>query len=146
MRGGKNQGLGKGRARLAPPRLFHLGYNYKVKKLYQLGANLIWAMHFLILCVALFGHLIPSIYPIYLGTLIGVSLSTIFFGYCILSKWEYILRKKINPEINYDFPYVSYYTRRLTQGYLSTNFLRNLTIFFISSCLLINLYFLVFYK
>ena len=63
------------------------------------------------------------------------------FGYCVLSKWEYDLRKRASPQIAYDFSYASYYTYRLTQGRLSGPFLAKAGVIFVSLSLLLNIYF-----
>ena len=112
-----------------------------MKPLYKIGADIVWLMHFFVVVVALFGWLVPSIWSMYMATLAGTFLSTSTLGYCILSKWEYALRKKADPHLAYDFSYTSYYTYRLTKGHLSSRFLAHTGLVFVSLSLMINLYF-----
>ena len=109
--------------------------------IYKLAADAIWLLHFCVVAIALFGWLIPQIWYLYMLVLASVMTSNIFLDYCLLSKWEFDLRKKINPELEYDYAYNSYYTYNLTKGYLSRNFLRNVGLGFTSISLIINLYF-----
>lgn len=109
-----------------------------MKILYRLGADFIWLLHFVMVLIALFGWLVPSIWLIYIAVLVGTLISTLTLGYCIFSKWEYDLRKKIDPLLTYDFPYASYYTFRLTQGRLSGPFLAKAGVIFVSLSLVIQ--------
>lgn len=112
-----------------------------MKFLYRFCADVMWLVHFLVVCIALFGWFIPSIWLLYMAVLVGTLVSTLTLGHCILSKWEYELRKKINPAVTYDFPYASYYTYRLTHGHLSNSFLKWTGVIFVSLSLVINLSF-----
>ena len=112
-----------------------------MKYLYRTGADAIWLIHFLVVSLVLFGWLVPSFWYVYMVVLTGTLISELIWSYCILSKWEFDLRKRLNPSINYDFTYATYYTYRLTQGRLSPRFLGQASIVFTSLSLLINLYF-----
>jgi Protein of Unknown function (DUF2784) len=112
---------------------------------YRLLADTIWIIHFCVVMIALFGWLVPQIFYLYLLILLCVLLSNIFLHYCILSKWEYELRRKINPDLEYEFSYSSYYTYRITNGYLSKDFLRYTGLWFPALSLVINLYFAYFF-
>lgn len=80
---------------------------------YRLFANLIFGLHVATVSVILFGWYFPSLYRIYLITLIATLISEIAFGYCIFTKWEFDLRKKIEPALSYDYTFVSYYVYKL---------------------------------
>lgn len=108
---------------------------------YRLSADVIWLIHFLVVVLLLFGWLMPSIWYAYMIALVLTLISELVWSYCILSKWEFDLRKKGDPTLDYDFSYASYYTYRLTQGYFSPRFLAYAGIVFTSVSLLINLYF-----
>ncbi len=116
-----------------------------MKLMYRFLADVLWFIHFFVVAVVLFGWLVPQIFYLYLLTLFCVLLSNIFLHYCILSKWEYELRRKINPELQYEFSYSSYYTYRMTNGYLSNEFLRHTGLWFPILSLSINLYFTYFF-
>lgn len=110
--------------------------------LYRAAADAIWLLHFFVVFIALFGWLIPSLRHVYIMVLVGTLISELALSYCILSKWELELRKKVDSSIEYDFSYASYYTYRLTQGLLRPQFLRWTGIVFISFSLAIQAYFL----
>lgn len=112
---------------------------------YRIGADTIWLIHFGVVCIALFGWLLPQIWFLYLAVLVGTLISTSTLGYCVLSKWEFDLRKKLNPTLVYDYMYSSYYTYRLTGGYISNAFLARGGVVFAALSLAINLYFRFFY-
>lgn len=113
--------------------------------MYKVTADLIWLLHFCVLVVALFGWLFPQLWYLYTATLLAVLVSNIFLDHCFLSKWEFDLRKLVNPKIDYDYKYTSYYTYNLTKGYLSRSFLRWAGLSFTSLSLVINLYFRFFF-
>ncbi len=73
--------------------------------------------------------------------LILTLLSDIVFGYCILSKFEFAIRKKLNPETNYHYTFSSYYTYKLTNKKISDTFIINVAYIFLTSSILINLFF-----
>ncbi len=112
-----------------------------MKVIYKIGADTIWLVHFAVVLVVLFGWLIESLWFLYMAVLLGFLTSILTFGYCILSKWEYNLRKKIDPELVYDFTYTSYYTYQLTRGSLSNIFIVRTATIFVGLSLAINLYF-----
>lgn len=112
-----------------------------MKVLYRIGADFVWLVHFFVVILVLFGWLIPSLWYVYMATLAGALLSEVWLSYCFLSKWEFDLRKKVNPALNYDYSYTSYYTYKLTHQRLSTRFLARMGIIFTSLSLAINLYF-----
>lgn len=112
-----------------------------MKLLYRTGADALWVTHFSVVVMALFGWLIPWLWPVYIAVLVGTLASTLMFGYCILSKWEYQLRREADPEVEYDFSYASYYTYRLTRGHISPKFLAQASVIFVSLSLAANIYF-----
>jgi len=109
--------------------------------LYRIGADTIWVAHFFIVGLVLFGWMFPSLWYLYIAALVGTLTSLLLLNYCFLSKWEFDLRKKLNPKLEYEFSYASYYTYRLTQGRLSPRFLSRAGMLFVAVSLLINLYF-----
>jgi hypothetical protein len=109
--------------------------------LYRLSADLIFLFHFVVVMIILFGWLVPVIWPLYMFTLVVSLISDIVFGYCLLSKWEFVLRKKFNPSINYDYDFTTYYTYRLTNRTIRDNFMKIAAITFISLSILVNIVF-----
>jgi hypothetical protein len=111
-----------------------------MKFLYRFAADCIWTIHLLVVILILFGWLMPSLWYLYIVALIGALISELLLSYCFLSKWEFYLRKKYNPTVNYDYSYTSYYTYKLTRQHLSTRFLARIGILFTTLSLAINLY------
>lgn len=116
-----------------------------MKFLYRFLADSIWVLHFFIVAIALFGWVVPDIWYLYMLVLVSILVSNILWNYCFLSKWEFGLRKLINPKLEYDYTYTSYYTYNLTRGYLSQSFLRWAGLGYTSLSLIINIYFKYFF-
>ncbi|MBI5470388.1 hypothetical protein HY968_03690 [Candidatus Kaiserbacteria bacterium] len=91
--------------------------------------------------IVLFGWLFQSLWYVYIAVLLGTLFSELFFSYCLLSKWEFVLRKKIDPFLDYEYEFASYYTYRITRGHLSGPFLHTAGTIFVSLSLVINLSF-----
>jgi len=104
-------------------------------------ADFLCALHALVVLIILFGWLVPSMWPVYMGLLVATLLSDLVFGYCILSKWEFQLRQQHNPQTSYNYYWTTHYTHRLTQGRISDQFFYKASLFFLISSLAINLYF-----
>jgi hypothetical protein len=112
----------------------------------RLLADAIFIVHAALFPLVLFGWAISSIWPIYIYLLIATLLSDLVFGYCILSKWEFDLRKQVDPQINYNCTWAGYYVHRLfTNAYLSDVFWKRVSIFFLVGSLAISIYFHYFY-
>lgn len=112
-----------------------------MKLLYRIAADLIFLFHAALVLVVLFGWLVPALWPAYMVLLVLTLVSDMVFGYCIVSKWEFNLRKKYNPDIEYRFAWATYYTHKLTRDRISETFyLRAATVFLVGS-LSINVYF-----
>lgn len=111
-----------------------------MKYLYRICADLIFVFHSAIVLVILFGGFFPKIWIVYFLTLILTLLSELYFGYCIVSKWEFDLRKKISPEINYDYNWATFYTYKFTQNRISKLFFKRATVVFLVVSLALNIY------
>ncbi len=107
----------------------------------RIAADIVFVAHFLVIVIIGIGWLFPSIWYLYMAILFGTLLSELFFSYCILSKWEYQLRRIADPAVEYEYEFASYYTYRLTRGYLSGRFLRVAGTAFVSLSIILNLYF-----
>lgn len=111
------------------------------KKLLLVAANGIFLVHCLVVFTIFFGWLFPKIWLLYMIVLVSTLVLDIILGYCILSKWEFDLRKKINPKLDYSYNFTSYYTRDLFKQQLSEKFITTIGFIFIGSSILINVYF-----
>jgi hypothetical protein len=81
-----------------------------------------------------------------MATIIITLISELSFGYCFLSKFEFDLRKKINPDLNYDYNFSSYYTYKLTNKIISNKFISIAGYILLIGSILINLYFHYFFR
>ena len=104
-------------------------------------ANLILAIHLVIVFVILFGWGIDSIYYLYMAVLAGTLLSELILGYCFLTKWEFDLRKKFQPNLNYDYSFLSYYGYKFVKQRISTKFIKYSALIFLFLSLVVNLIF-----
>ncbi len=75
----------------------------------QFKADLLFAIHLLTVAIILFGWAIFSIRIMYLTVIFLTLVSEIYLSYCPLTKWEFDLRKKHNPNLNYDYAFLNYY-------------------------------------
>ncbi len=117
-----------------------------MKLLYKISADFIFFIHLFVFLIVLFGWAIPSLWYVYLVTTGITLLVDLFLGYCLLSKWEFSLRKKIDIDLDYDHTWASFYIRKITQNRLSPVFFMWAATFFLGSSLLLNLYFHYIYK
>lgn len=107
---------------------------------YRVASETILLLHLVVVLIAVFGFLFPSIQYLYIGILLLTLISDLFLGYCILSKWEFDLRRKSNPTIDYNYTWTSYYTYKLTRYRISDTFYWRTSIVFLVVALAINLY------
>lgn len=82
-------------------------------KIYRLLTDLIFIIHILVVLIVLFGWAFPVLKLIYLLVLIVSLMATLFLNACPLSKWEFDLRKKLDPSLNYDYTFLTYYFYKL---------------------------------
>ncbi len=110
----------------------------------RIAADTVFLIHAGVVVIVMFGWLVPSFWYFYMLVLLATLCSEIFFSYCILSQWEFALRKKIDPLLDYEYEFASYYTYRITQGRLSGSFLRSAGTLFAALSLVINVSFRLF--
>lgn len=91
--------------------------------MYRAGAEIVFFVHLAILLIALFGWLFPSIWLLYMSVLAATFTSNGLLGRCILSDWEFGLRKRYDPATSYDYSYSSFYTYKFTKQRISDGFL-----------------------
>ena len=112
-----------------------------MKTIEHVGAIGIFFLHCLIVAIAAFGWLWPALWPLYITLITVILIQDIVLGYCVLSRWEFSLRRMLNPKLRYDYTFTSYYTYKLTHHRLSTNFIRIAAIIFLTTSLGLNIYF-----
>ena len=102
-------------------------------------ANLVFMVHIALVLVILFGWHFESIHTIYVLILIITLISELFLGYCLLTKLEFDLRKKLDPALNYDSSFISYYGYRLLGLNIPGKYIRYPAIIFLVVSLFIAL-------
>jgi hypothetical protein len=91
-----------------------------------LAANAIFAAHCLVCVLGAIGWYFPLLHTIWVtGMLVSLVLGNTL-GYCILSKWEFDIRKQIEPQTNYDYAWSTFYTHKLTNGKISDGTIRSI--------------------
>lgn len=87
-------------------------------------ANVLFLIHCVLVIILLFGWLVEALYYVYIASLFSTLLSHIIFGYCLLTKWEFTLRRRLHPGLYYDSTFIGYYCHRYIQRETSTKFLK----------------------
>jgi len=116
-----------------------------MKLIYRMGADAIFLLHLVLVLLVVFGWAIAELWWVYMGALVVTLLSDLVFGYCILSKWEFDLRKKLNPATNYNYTWTTFYTYKITNKRISDRFYKRAAIVALVLCIAINLYFRFWY-
>jgi hypothetical protein len=109
-------------------------------------ADGIFLVHAALFPIVLFGWLLPSMWYIYMGIMAVTLFSALTFGYCLLSKWEFDVRRHIDPTIDYDYAWTAYYVHRFTQKHLSEIFWIRASVVFLVGSLGVNIYFHYFFR
>ncbi len=112
-----------------------------MRTVYKISAQLIFLIHSALFLLVLTGYLFPGLWYYYMGVLLLAFVSDLLFGYCLLSKWEFQLRKKWNQNIDYNYSFASYYTYKLTNKRMNDTFYRFAAVSFLGLSFFINLYF-----
>lgn len=104
-----------------------------MKTLTHWAANGIFILH---ICVGIFflvGWKFESIERLYLPLLVAWPLSWVFLGYCPLTKWELLLRKIGNPEVDTNAEAIQYNVRKYLGIFLPSRpiFVGGIIVFFI---------------
>lgn len=120
-------------------------YNMNMEKIgiitfYKILADLIFIFHLLIVLVVLFGWTVPQIWFFYMSVLILSLTSGLILGYCFLSKWEFNIRKKINPQTTNGSSFITYYIYKVTNYRISDSQYAGVSNIFLISSILLNLY------
>lgn len=101
-------------------------------------ANFLFVLHFIIVGIILFGWIFPLIYFLYVGILLVTLLCWIFLGYCPITKWEFNIRKKYEPGLDYKSEYIEYYFNKIFKIAIPVIFIRIVGIIFLIMSLMIT--------
>ncbi len=83
-----------------------------LKIYYQLTANFVFLIHFILVCIVTVGWLIPQLFYLHITLLLAILFSEVIFGYCPLTRMEYALRHKLDPTILFDKSCMVHYLRK----------------------------------
>lgn len=75
-------------------------------------ANIIFVLHFLLIVIVSLGWLWNGFYFYHFGLLLATLASELFFGYCLLTRLEFGIRKKIDPNLLFDKSCIVHYIRK----------------------------------
>ncbi|MCI5050827.1 MAG: DUF2784 family protein [Candidatus Pacebacteria bacterium] len=101
---------------------------------------MIFLLHLGVVFINVMGWLFPVLRPLYQITLIVTILSWITTTSCLLTVWEFKLRKMINPKIEaYEYQFVDYYLRKIFKGSASPIFIHRVGLLFLVLSLGLNL-------
>lgn len=117
-----------------------------MKVIYRLAADGIFLLHFFVVVIALFGWTSSRFWNVYMLVLVATLISDVVFGYCILSRWEFEIRKKINPKTDYDFTWATYYTYKLINLRIPNYYYIRVAVIFLIVSISTNIYFKFIYK
>lgn len=83
------------------------------KTIYHAIADIVFITHLLLVVLVAIGWIFPTLFYFSLTTMFLTVLSELIFGYCVLSKWEFGIRRKLNPTKEYDTSCIMHYGRAL---------------------------------
>ena len=86
-----------------------------MKAVYRLLADVFFVLHFVIGAFFLFGWIFSEIQIVYLPLLISWPLSWILLGYCPVTKWEFLLRRKYGANLDTNTEFIRHYTHKFFQ-------------------------------
>ncbi len=81
-------------------------------RFYRLTADFVFLVHFALVVIVALGWLFPALFYIHLILIILTVFSEIFLGYCLLTRMEFGLRKKIDPTLSFDRSCIVHYLRK----------------------------------
>ena len=101
--------------------------------------NILFLIHFILVFIIFFGWMLPSVHFIYISVLFATLLCWTFLGYCPITKWEFNIRRKYEPELDYRNEYIEYYFSKFFKVNIPVTFIRFWGIVFLVISLLINI-------
>lgn len=94
-------------------------------------ANLIFLIHWPVVYILLFGWSFEKFSWLYITTLVITFITQVFFGYCFLTKWEFDLRKKLDPNLYYDYSFLSWYAYKYSNIHISSKLIKYISLSFL---------------
>ncbi len=104
-------------------------------------AEALFVLHFFLVVFVALGWMIESLRYVYIAILIATFISDATLGYCLLSRWEFKLRKSVDHRIHYDHTWLNYYAAKiLGQQKISNSFIERGALIFLTVALAANMY------
>lgn len=91
--------------------------------------------------IVLIGWYYPVFQTAHLITASLVLLAEIFLGYCPLTRWEFLLRKKVEPDLNYDSSFLSYYAYKILRMNIPGRKIKYPAVVFLIAVLALNIFY-----
>ena len=85
----------------------------KQRYFYLTVANSLFLIHAAFALLVLVGWAIPGVSYIYFPVLIASLVSELVLGYCVLTRWEFDIRKRLHPTLHYEHSFLIHYGSRL---------------------------------
>lgn len=106
----------------------------------KIFAFMIFILHLGVVFINVMGWFFPILRPLYQITLFATIVSWITTTSCMLTVWEFKLRKMINPKIeDYEYEFIDYYFRKFFKGTASPVFVHRIGLFFLVVSLGLNI-------
>lgn len=80
--------------------------------LYTFVADIIFVIHFLLVLSVVFSWLFPKLFVYFLVLWTFTFISEILFGRCVLTNWEFDLRRKIFPDSKFEKSCMVHYAKK----------------------------------
>ena len=90
----------------------------------RIAAEIVFITHAISVAIIAFGWAVPMLYPAHLVLLFGGGLLQMMLGHCFLSRLEFALRKKLDPNIAYDSAYITHYMQSIFGDQIRPAFMR----------------------
>lgn len=82
------------------------------RAVYSATADIIFWVHLAVVLLVVLGWLWPKLFYPSIILLVATLLSEIFLGFCPLTRLEFGIRKKLDPNLTFDKSCISHYTRK----------------------------------
>ena len=81
----------------------------KRRYFYSTVANSLFLLHAAFALIVLVGWAIPDVVYVYLPVLLTSLIAERLLGYCVLTKWEFAIRKRLYPALHYEHSFLIHY-------------------------------------
>ena len=101
---------------------------------------MIFILHLGVVFINIMGWLFPILRPLYQITLLVTIISWVTTTSCILTVWEFKLRKIVNPRIEeYEYQFIDFYLRKWFKGSARPQFIHRIGLLFLVASFGLNI-------